>query len=200
MAQPQILKILPFLYIFLSWKFIVCLYRVVKIFEFWRTHLKETRSAYPIAATPVFALFYVVSIPTYFENLSHLQLEWFKSSKFLNACLRRILHHFTLDFSRSSVLCDIYSTIDRSLISLSFRFKSKTKKRNNKNERNREERKKKSGLNEHKQKKGGLECVQKTQIVFHQYRYLWQKADANLDKYRSNQIKIWFDLIGTYRD
>ena len=110
---------------------------MVKIFEFWRTRLGET----PITATPVFALFYIVSIPTYFENLSHLQLELFKSSKFLNACLRRILLHFTPDFRWSPVLCDIYSTTDRSLISLIFRFKSNMKKRNNKNERNKEKRK-----------------------------------------------------------
>ena len=111
----------------------------------------------PIAATPVFSLFYVVLIPTYFENLGHLQLERFKSSNFLNACLRKILQHFTPEFRRSPVLCDIYSTIDRNLISLSFRFKSKMKKRNNKNETNKEKKeKKKSSLKEHKQKKGGL--------------------------------------------
>ena len=33
-----------------------------------------------IAASPVFSLFYVVLIPTYFENLGHLQLEGFESS------------------------------------------------------------------------------------------------------------------------
>ena len=85
----------------------------------------------PIAASPVFFLFYVVLIPTYFENLGHLQLERFKSSKFLNVCLRKILQHFTPEFRRSPVLCDIYSTIDRIFISLSFRFKSKMKKRSN---------------------------------------------------------------------
>ena len=41
----------------------------------------------PIAASPVFSLFYVVLIPTYFENLGHLQLEGFESSKFLTKIL-----------------------------------------------------------------------------------------------------------------
>ena len=95
-----------------------------------------------MAAIPVFALFYVVSIPTYFENLGHLRLERFKSLKLLKARLRSILQHFTPNFRRSPVLCDIYSTIDRNLISLIFRFKSKMKKRNNKNETNKEKRKK----------------------------------------------------------
>ena len=36
----------------------------------------------------------------------------------------------------------------------------------------------KSSLNEHKQKEGGLKCVQKTQIVFHQYLYLSRLASA----------------------
>ena len=40
-----------------------------------------------IAASPVFSLFYVVLIPTYFENLGHLQLEGFESSKFLTKIL-----------------------------------------------------------------------------------------------------------------
>ena len=56
---------------------------MIGIFEFWRTRLRET----PIAASPVFSLFYVVLIPTYFENLSHLQLEGFESSKFLSKIL-----------------------------------------------------------------------------------------------------------------
>ena len=124
---------------------------MVKIFEFWTTHLRKKT----IAATPVFALFDIFSIPTYFENLRHLQLERFKSSKFLNARLRRILQHFTLDFRRSTVLCDIYSTINRSLISLSFRCRSKVKKRNNKKEIKKKKKKKRS-LNEHKQNKDGV--------------------------------------------
>ena len=41
----------------------------------------------PIAASPVFSLLYVVLIPTYFENLGHLQLEGFESSKFLSKIL-----------------------------------------------------------------------------------------------------------------
>ena len=41
----------------------------------------------PIAASPVFSLFYVVLNPTYFENLGHLQLEGFKSSKILSKIL-----------------------------------------------------------------------------------------------------------------
>ena len=40
-----------------------------------------------IAASPVFSLFYVVLIPTYFENLGHIQLEGFQSSKFLSKIL-----------------------------------------------------------------------------------------------------------------
>ena len=40
-----------------------------------------------IAASPVFSLFYHVLIPTYFENLGHLQLEGFQSSKFLSKIL-----------------------------------------------------------------------------------------------------------------
>ena len=38
-------------------------------------------------ASPVFSLFYVVLIPTYFENLGHLQLEGFESSKFFSKIL-----------------------------------------------------------------------------------------------------------------
>ena len=51
-AQPQILKILPFLYISLFWKFIICSYPVIKIFEFWRTRLRET----PYLGNPSFCL------------------------------------------------------------------------------------------------------------------------------------------------
>ena len=56
---------------------------MIRIFEVWRTRLRKPR----IATSPVFSLFYVVLIPTYFENLRHLQLEGFESSKFLSKIL-----------------------------------------------------------------------------------------------------------------
>ena len=147
---------------------------MIKIFKFWKTRLRET----PHRGNPSFSLFYVVLIPTYFENLGHLQLERFKSSKFLNACLRRILQHFTTDFRRSPVVCDIYSTINRSLTSLSFRFKCKMKKRNNKNERNKEKRKKEKQSKRTQTKERWPIVCSKNTNNFHQHQYLLRLASA----------------------
>ena len=72
-------EILLCLYDFLSWNFIFCSYWVIRILNFERLAWEKP----PIAASPVFSLFYVVLIPTYFENLGHLQLEGLESSKIL---------------------------------------------------------------------------------------------------------------------